>query len=64
MSEETDMPDNDDWQAAQHADDLQLQRAAIEALKEAHRLGLGESECMAIAHSAGLANTFYKEIRK
>lgn len=53
----------DNWQAAQHADELTLQQAAMEALKRAHALGLSESECMALAYSAGIATDFYKEIR-
>ena len=54
----------DGWQEKQHEDELRLQQDAMEALKEAYRLGLGESECMALAYSAGIANDFYKEIRK
>lgn len=52
-----------DWQEQQHADDTELRRAALEALKAAHALGLGESECMALALPAGIANDFWKDIR-
>lgn len=58
------MNDMPDWQEQQHADEQRLQHDALEALKKAHSLGLEESECMAIAYSAGLANTFYKELRR
>ena len=55
---------DDDQQAAQHADLCVLEKEATEAILHAHKLGLSESECMAIAYSAGLANTVYKELRK
>ena len=55
---------NADWQQQQHADELALQKAALDAILHAQKLGLTESECMAIAYSAGIADSFYKEIRK
>lgn len=55
---------DDEQQQAQHDDELMAQRDAMEALKHARSLGLGESECMAIAYCAGIANDFYREIRK
>jgi hypothetical protein len=51
------------WQEQQHADEQGLQQAAMAALMKAYYLGLEESECMALAWSAGIANDFYKEIR-
>jgi hypothetical protein len=56
--------EHDDWQEAQYHDEQQLQRAALDALHRARTLGLEESECMAIAYSAGIANDFYKELRR
>lgn len=55
---------DDDWQAAQHADETKQMEATTKAIAKAHDLGLSESECMAIAYSAGVANEVYKELRK
>lgn len=53
-----------DWQHAQHADETAQIESATKAIVKAHDLGLSESECMAIAYSAGVANEVYKELRK
>ena len=53
-----------DWQQAQHDDELALQKAALEALQASRTRPLTEDEAMALAYSAGVANDFYKEIRK
>ncbi len=58
------MDDNTTDAALHHADVQAEQEAALAALRHAHALGLGESECMALAYPAGIANDFYKEIRK
>jgi hypothetical protein len=52
------------WQAEQHRDECLLQQAATEALKASGTRPLTEDEQMALAYAAGLANDFYKEIRK
>ncbi|MDQ2987412.1 MAG: hypothetical protein M3R13_11975 [Armatimonadota bacterium] len=52
------------WQQEQHRDELDLQRQALEALQAARTRPLSENELMALAYSAGLANTFYKEMHK
>jgi hypothetical protein len=57
------MSDEGDWQAAQHKDECELQRAAMEALLASRKRPLTDAEAMALAYSAGIANDFYKEIR-
>ena len=52
-----------DWQAAQHKDECELQKAALEALQASLVRPLTKDEAMAVAYSAGLANDFYKETR-
>jgi hypothetical protein len=54
------MDQNEDWQAAQHADELALQKAALEALQASTARPLTEQEAMCLAFSAGLADTFYR----
>lgn len=54
---------SDEWQEAQHTDELAGQEAAMKALRHAKELGLSDDECMALAYMAGIANQFYREIR-
>lgn len=53
-----------DWEEAQKADEEALQQAALEALKASLGRPLSEGEAMAVAYSAGLANDFYREIKR
>lgn len=53
-----------DWQQAQQQDEEALHKAALEALEASLLRPLSESEAMALAYSAGLANDLYKELRK
>lgn len=53
---------NDDDQQAFHADQLLMIRESVEAIKEAHDLGLSEERCMAIAAMAGIAGEVSKEL--
>lgn len=53
-----------DWQAAQHADECKRRAEAVEVIVKARTLGLAETECMAIAYEAGVASEVYKELRK
>lgn len=55
---------DDNWQEAQYADECKRRAEAIQVIVKAHGLGLEETECMAIAYEAGVANEVYKEIRK
>lgn len=52
-----------DDQAAQHADQLQIQRQILDALTAAHTRPLNDDEAMLLAWGAGLSTEFYKEIR-
>lgn len=54
---------DNDWQAAQHADELTRQQAVIEALRIAKARGVPEDKLMTLAYECGVANDFYKEIR-
>lgn len=60
------MDDNEDLdtQAAQAQDLEEMAREARDAIVKGHSLGLSETECMAIAYMAGVANDVYKELRK
>jgi len=53
----------DNWQGEQDRDEQRAKQDAIDALIHANRLGLGESECMAIAYVGGFANDFYRAVR-
>lgn len=50
-----------DWQAEQHRDECELQRAALDALQASQVRPLTKDEAMALAYSAGVANQFDKE---
>ena len=52
-----------DYEAFQ-ADQEALHKAALDALQASRTRPLSEDEAMALAWSAGLANDFYREIRK
>lgn len=51
------------WEAEQHRDECELQRAAKEALLAARTRPLTEEEIMAAAYCAGIANDVYREIK-
>ncbi len=53
-----------DWQAAQHADETQLQGAMLSTLKTATERTLTIDEAMLLAWGAGVSNDFYKEMNK
>ncbi len=55
---------DEDW--TQYRQDLEdLERQATDAILHAHKLGLPDDECMAIAFAAGLpTQDIYKEIHK
>lgn len=55
---------NEDYTEDQQMDRREEYETAMEALRKARALGLGESECMALAYCAGIATDFYKELRK
>lgn len=55
--------DDRDW-AEYHNDQMQLQKATVEALAAAKTRPLTEDELMLVAWSAGLSNEVFKEIRK
>lgn len=50
-------------QDEQRRDESELQKAALDALQASLVRPLTKDEAMAVAYSAGLANTFYKELR-
>jgi hypothetical protein len=53
-----------DWQMQQQQDEEVIQKAALDALQASLARPLTEDEAMALAYSAGVANSFYKELRK
>lgn len=51
-----------DWSEEQHRDECLRRQEALDAIRHAYALGLAETECMALAYEAGIANQFYQEI--
>lgn len=52
------------WMEAQKADEEALQQAALEALKASESRPLAENERMTLAYLGGIANNYWKELRK
>lgn len=54
---------NDDWQAAQHADECRLQEDIDKALEASLQRPLTFEEAMLLAWAGGRASDFYKSHR-
>lgn len=52
--------DDCDWQSAQHADELNRQQMAVEALLEAQRHGTPREAVLLLADEAGIGH-FYRK---
>ena len=52
-----------DWQEEQRAEEEIRHQETMRALTHAYNLGLPFPECMVLAHEAGIANEFYREVR-
>ena len=53
---------NDDFER-QRQDMEEREQRALEALRHAQQAGLSRDDLMVLAYEAGVASTFYKEIR-
>src|SRR5688500_10591131 len=60
---EADVSDQDDWQAAQHADECEIQREIEEALERSKTRPLTEDERQLLAWAAGVQTHYTQENR-